>query len=101
MAVKIITDNPRLRFIGFDEDGIPNYEHTQPFITGYYGCKCHPFLTWEECEKAHRQRFKVGDVVKNRCNGRIGSVTEVKGQYWYGVEGMGTEHAGMLIPNKN
>jgi len=43
-------------------------------ITGLNGCSCHPFSSWEECNKAHRQKFKVGDPVKNRCTGHEGTI---------------------------
>lgn len=69
---------------------------TKVEITGYYGCKCHPFDSWKECEAAHRQKFKVDDTVKNRHIGKTGKITRIVGGGFYGVEGMGTEHAALL-----
>lgn len=46
-------------------------------ITGLNGCSCHPFPNWKECEKAHKQKFKVGDPVKNRCTGKQGIVNKI------------------------
>src|SRR5438105_550626 len=43
-------------------------------ITGLHGCNCHPFKTWAECDSAHKQKLKRGDVVKNRCNGKKGVI---------------------------
>lgn len=40
----------------------------KPYVTGPYGCSCHPFNDWDECNRVHRQKYKVGDKVKNRCN---------------------------------
>lgn len=45
-------------------------------ITGYYGCSCHPFQTWEECKAAHDQKLGVGVPVRNRCTGGEGVVDE-------------------------
>jgi len=52
-------------------------------ITGLNGCSCHPFLSWDECKKAHRQKFKVGDPVKNLCSGRDGTINKVEKQSGY------------------
>jgi len=46
-------------------------------ITGLNGCSCHSFSSWDECNKAHRQKFKVGDPVKNRCDGRQGTINKI------------------------
>lgn len=82
---------------------VPVYEHDGPYITGYYGCKCHPFKSWDECNKLHRQRFKIGDLVMNRCNGKIGAITEINKEhpYFYSATEMGTIHAAEIIPVQN
>lgn len=45
--------------------------------TGYFGCSCHPFPNWKECDRAHKQVFKIDDTVRNRCKGTIGIVWAV------------------------
>lgn len=47
-----------------------------PFITGYYGCSCHPFNSWTECDKYHKQKLDVGAKVHNRCTNTDGEVFE-------------------------
>lgn len=49
----------------------------EPYITGISGCKCHPFKSWEECEKAHKQKFNIGDNVQNRHTLELGTVDYV------------------------
>jgi hypothetical protein len=46
-------------------------------ITGLYGCSCHPFNSWEECDKYHKQKFEVGDPVTQRHTGRSGSIHQL------------------------
>lgn len=65
-----------LKRTGTSPDGVPQYEHTGKYITGYYGCKCHPFATWAQCDRYHKQRFQVGDLVMTRCTGRRGEIFE-------------------------
>lgn len=55
-------------------------------ITGQHGCNCHPFKTWAECDSAHRQKLKRGDIVKNRCNGRKGIIEKVEPNLYYKVK---------------
>lgn len=48
-------------------------------IIGLYGCGCHTFKSWEECNFYHNQKFEVGDPVKERCDrsgSRTGTVTQ-------------------------
>lgn len=65
-----------LKLVGTDPNGIPQYEHVGRYITGYYGCSCHPFASWKDCDQAHRQKLKVGQVVEGRCHGRVGIVDQ-------------------------
>lgn len=51
----------------------------KPYITGYYGCKCHPFRNWQQCDKAHRRKFKDGQPVRNRCTGLEGHILHYEG----------------------
>ena len=44
--------------------------------TGYYGCNCHPFDSWAECDAAHKQVFAIGDAVITRCKRKPGIVFE-------------------------
>jgi hypothetical protein len=41
-------------------------------IIGLYGCYCHPFSTWGECNKMNKQKIKFGDIVKNRHTQKVG-----------------------------
>lgn len=43
-------------------------------ITGIYGCSCHPFSSWKESDKAHKQRFSEGTRVQHRCTGETGVI---------------------------
>jgi len=43
-------------------------------ITGYYGCSCHPYESWAECEKSHKQRVAVGEHVQQRHTEAFGEV---------------------------
>lgn len=74
-------------------------------IIGYYGCSCHPFNSWEECEFRHSQKFKYSDVVRNRHNQNQGTVIRIcedKGFYIikYGKNRSDEhlEHAANLLP---
>lgn len=74
-------------------------------ITGYYGCPCHSFKDYDDCWKAHRQKFNIGDKVKNRCRksmkGEVIKIWEEKGFYTvkYGLlrRDEHLEHAAELI----
>jgi hypothetical protein len=79
---------------------VPIYEHVGPYITGYYGCSCHPFNSWKECEMAHKRKFRIGDIVKHRCNGVQGEITQINGQGFYYVSTLGQLHAARLEPVK-
>ena len=46
------------------------------FITGYYGCPCHPFCSWAECDKYHKQKLNAGDKVYNRHTNIEGEVIQ-------------------------
>lgn len=79
----------------------------ESYITGYHGCSCHPFKTWEESKFFHKQKLKVGDRVKNRHTGKIGYIAEVdnaEGNYYivkFGTRGVSSdyelEHGAILI----
>jgi|ERR1700753_1118891 len=59
----------------------------KPYVTGLYGCSCHPFKDWAEHDRYKKQKFKIGQMVKHRCTMRIGKVnvaTDKKG--WTGVK---------------
>ncbi|WP_394992636.1 hypothetical protein [Emticicia sp.] len=77
------------------------------YITGLYGCSCHPFPSWMECDKYHKQRFKVGQSVTHRCLGRVGIVIEIMAtKNWVSVRygdlprDLETEHVAMLELSK-
>ena len=42
--------------------------------TGLYGCYCHPFNSWVECVRAHKQIFTIGQKVKNRHSDKEGFI---------------------------
>ena len=50
---------------------------TEYKITGYYGCDCHPFATWEECKAAYKQKFEVGQKVRHRHKEKEGIIDTV------------------------
>ncbi len=52
----------------------PKSTKPTPPITGFNGCSCHPFASWEESDKAHNQKFQIGDQVINRCNKKVGFI---------------------------
>jgi len=52
-------------------------DENKNYITGYYGCNCHPFSSWKECRKFHNQKLKIGEKVKNRHTGKIGNVCAI------------------------
>ena len=71
----------------------------KPYITGYYGCNCHPFSSWPECEAAHKQKLEVGQQVKHRCKGIVGHIEEVCNERGFViVSGFGMEHVANLEP---
>jgi hypothetical protein len=47
-------------------------------IIGLYGCYCHSFKTWKECDFYHNQKFFVGQKVTIRCTGKKGVINEVQ-----------------------
>lgn len=53
------------------------------YITGYHGCNCHPFKTWEECDKYHKQKVEVEQRVRRRCNGKEGAVHRIHPERGY------------------
>ncbi len=43
-------------------------------ITGLYGCICHPYASWDECDHEHNKKLVVGQKVKQRHNGKVGVI---------------------------
>lgn len=72
------------------------------YITGYYGCSCHPFESWEECAREHKKKLNIGDRVKSRHTGKEGYITEIidREQNFYMASVIGFEHAASLIKIK-
>lgn len=68
----------------------------ESFVTGLYGCNCHPFESWAEYERAQKQKLRVGDPVTHRCTGRSGVVSRVDQGNWYlvkfGTKGVPSDH---------
>jgi hypothetical protein len=56
------------------------------YITGYYGCSCHPFSSWEECDFYHKQKLNVGDKVLNRHTSESGEVDEIHSKGFVNVK---------------
>jgi preprotein translocase subunit YajC len=55
-------------------------------IIGLHGCSCHPFKDWKECDRMHKQKFKVGDRVITRHSGKVGVIHKVEERYYYIVK---------------
>ncbi len=66
---------------------------------GYYGCSCHPFNSWAECDAAHKQVFKVGDVVQTRCKKRSGIVVEETDEKGFCLVRFGQNESGIEQEN--
>ena len=56
------------------------------FITGLYGCSCHPFSSWSECDKAHKQKLPITTKVTNRHTLRTGNVCEIHDGHFVSVK---------------
>lgn len=72
-------------------------------VKGLWSCSCHLFGSFDEAKKAARQKFAIGDKVKNRCTKRTGVVHEI-GESHYLIVKYGSracdlhlEHAQELI----
>lgn len=50
---------------------------TAPTIKGLYGCDCHPFASWKDCEAAYKQKLSVGDSVRHRHKEKEGIIDTV------------------------
>ncbi len=48
-----------------------------PEIIGLYGCYCHPFKSWEECNFYHNQKLSIGEPVQNRHTNDIGNIHDI------------------------
>lgn len=46
-------------------------------ITGLYGCSCHPFSSWEECDQYHNQILRPSTPVRQRHTGKTGTVDRI------------------------
>jgi hypothetical protein len=70
----------------------------QSYITGYYGCNCHPFESWTVCKRFHKQKLKIGEPVRHRCTGQLGTISKVESSEgnWYlvkfGTKGVPSDH---------
>ncbi len=77
-------------------------------ITGLYGCSCHPFNSWKECDKEHSKQLRIGDKVTNRHSNKVGVIHEILkdngfvtvkyGEYQRDIE---LEHVAQLILTSN
>jgi len=52
-------------------------------VIGLHGCYCHPFESWEDHNKFHRQKITVGMIVKNRCTQEFSEVISLKDIHGY------------------
>jgi hypothetical protein len=74
---------------------------------GLYGCACHPFNDWAECDREHKKKLAPGDAVKDRHTGKTGTVVEKREKGFYRVKygplpgDIEPEHAANLILLKN
>lgn len=55
-----------------------NKKRKKPFITGYYGCSCHPYESWADLKHHEQKKVKQGQKVMCRCTKREGVVYSVK-----------------------
>ncbi|MEQ8685484.1 MAG: hypothetical protein RIE86_09330 [Imperialibacter sp.] len=51
---------------------------TQTKVKGLMGCSCHPYSSWAECERYHKQKFYVGEPVVGRHTGVSGTIHEIQ-----------------------
>ena len=54
-----------------------NRKMNKQVIIGLYGCYCHSFNTWEECNIAHNQILTIGQPILNRHTGLTGEVATI------------------------
>lgn len=67
------------------------------YITGYHGCKCHPFNNWDECIAAEKKKFEPGEVATHRCHNIPVNITKGEGGNYYYSDNFGLVHAQELI----
>lgn len=82
-------------------------EKGELFITGLYGCKCHPYNSWAELKKFMNQKLKAPDKVIHRCidkgKGKVskGNQKNVKEEWvmvkWKDSSSASLEHVSNLI----
>ena len=53
---------------------------------GWWICNCHPFDTFEDARKAARQKFEIGEKVKDRCTGKIGILHSIGENKYFTVK---------------
>jgi len=79
-------------------------------IKGLWGCCCHPFASWDECDKMQKQKFTPGEKIKNRCTGKLGEIIskdiDTTNNFWivkYGKKpkDIHVHHASMLLKINN
>lgn len=74
-------------------------------ITGLYGCICHPYASWGECNYEHNKKLIVGQKVRQRHSGKIGVIYRINEekkqfctvQYGPNPSDLNLEHAANLI----
>jgi hypothetical protein len=71
------------------------------FVTGLYGCPCHPLNSWDELKGLLKRKLDAGDLVRNRHTGKEGKIirkiqSHIEGGF-YLVSETGLEHGTNLI----
>lgn len=75
-------------------------------VIGLYTCSCHLFPSYEEADKARKQKLSIGTTVKHRCTQDTGTVHEIQGEGYVTVKygnlpkDIHLEHVQELIPLK-
>lgn len=62
------------------------------YITGLYGCSCHPFESWKDCEYYHNQKLKTGTPVITRHTEKRGVVARYTGTKGFYLVRFGPEN---------
>ncbi|MCP9763821.1 hypothetical protein [Lacihabitans soyangensis] len=58
----------------------------KPFITGLWGCTCHPFESWAEHDFYNKQKIILGRKYKNRHTGEIGIAERIDPEKKYYID---------------
>lgn len=54
-------------------------------VIGLYGCSCHPFESWQQHDFYNKKKYRVNDIVKDRCTNLLGFIIEKKEMGFYTI----------------